>query len=141
MATTSMSNKQIVERALAHFAEPSLRDRYFELYSDNIILHGYGIEPGLLSVKRYYAQVWVAFPDARVDAEEIIECGDKVLVRFTMRGNHRGPFRGIQATGRSIAVPGMTILRFEEQQCVERWSIIDGLSLLAQLGVFKVDGQ
>jgi predicted ester cyclase len=128
-----MSDKQLVERALACFADPSARDHYFQLYSDDVVLHGYGVEPGLAAVKEYYAGVWSAFPDARVDAEEIIETGDKVIIRFVLRGTHRGPFLGVKATGRSIAVPGITILRFQEQKCVERWSVTDGLSLLMQL--------
>ena len=130
-----MSNRQIVERALACFAEPSRRDAYFDLYSENVILHGYdGVEPGLTSVKRYYAGIWAAFPDARVSAEDMIEAADKVIVRFVMTGTHRGPILGLNSTGMSIYLPGMTILRFKEQKCVERWSVTDSLSLLVQLG-------
>jgi len=61
---------------------------------------------------------------------------DKVILRFTMVGTHTEPFLGIDATGRSVRIPGMTILRFEDQKCVERWSVTDSLSLLAQLGAF-----
>jgi steroid delta-isomerase-like uncharacterized protein len=136
-----MSHKQIIERALAQFADPSRRDQYFDLYSDNVVLHGYGIEPGLDNVRRYYAAVWAAFPDAHISAEELIETEDRVVVRFEMRGTHRGPFLGIQPSGKSIVLPGMTILRFEEQCCVERWSVTDGLALLVQLGAFKVGGR
>ena len=68
-----MSNRDIVERALVCFADPQRRERYFDLYSENIILRGYsGVEPGLDSVRRYYAGVWSVFPDARVIAEELI---------------------------------------------------------------------
>lgn len=134
----SMSLKQIVEQALAQFADPSRRDQYFDLYSDNVVLHGYGIEPGLDNVRRYYAAIWAAFPDARVSPEELIETGDRVVVRFEMRGTHRGPFLGIQPSGKFIVLPGMTILRFENQRCVERWSVTDGLALLVQLGAVQV---
>ena len=130
-----MSNRDIVERALACFADPQHRERYFDVYSEDVILHGYsGVEPGLGSVRRYYAGVWSVFPDARVIAEDLIEAGDKVILRFTMTGTHTQPFLGVEATGRSVRIPGMTILRFEDQKCVERWSVTDSLSLLAQLG-------
>lgn len=132
-----MSHKQIVEQALARFADPSRRDQYFDLYSDNVVLHGYRIDPGLENVKRYYAAVWTAFPDAHIVAGKLIEAGDKVIVRFEMRGSHLGSFLGIPPTGKSIVLPGMTILRFEEQRCVERWSVADGLALLVQLGGFQ----
>jgi len=139
-----MSHSETVEHALVCFAEPSRRDAYFDLYSEDVVLHGYdGIEPGLDSVKRYYAGIWAVFPDARVNAEEMIEINDRVILRFimtgTMTGTHRAPFLGLNATGRSVRLPGMTILRFIDQKCVERWSVTDSLSLLAQLGGFPVN--
>jgi steroid delta-isomerase-like uncharacterized protein len=134
-----MSNRETVEDALARFADPSRRDAYFDLYSEDIVLHGYGgVEPGLASVKRYYAGIWAAFPDARVYAEEMIEVDDRVVLRFIMTGTHRAPFLGLNATGKSVSLPGITILRFMNQKCVERWSVTDSLSLLAQLGGFPV---
>ena len=132
-----MSNRDIVEYALLRFADPPLRERYFDLYSENVVLHGYsGVEPGLDSVRRYYAGIWSVFPDARVIAEDWIEAGDKVILRFTMTGTHTQEFLGVAATGRSVRLAGITILRFEHQKCVERWSVTDSLSLLAQLGGF-----
>ena len=132
-----MSNSKIVERALACFANPALRDSYFDLYSEDVVLHGYdGVEPGLDSVRQYYAGFWSAFPDACVTAEDIIEKDDKVIIRFLVTGTHRGPILGLNATGKAIRLQGMTILRFKDQKCVERWSVTDSLSLLAQLGGF-----
>jgi len=132
-----MSNRDLVQRALEYFADPQRRERYFDLYAEDIVLHGYGgVEPGLDSVRRYYAAVWSVFPDARVIVEDVIEAGDKMTLRFTMTGTHSQPFLGVAATGRAVRLPGMTILRFENQKCVERWSVTDSLSLLAQLGAF-----
>lgn len=133
-----MSHRQLVETALARFAEPSQRDQYFDLYSGSTVLHGYGIEPGLESVKSYYAGVWAAFPDAKVEVEQWIEVDDIVVMRFTLRGTHEGPVLGVEPSGRPVAVPGMTILRFENERCVERWSVTDGLALLIQVGAFNV---
>jgi steroid delta-isomerase-like uncharacterized protein len=135
-----MSNREIVEHALACFAEPSRRDSFFDLYAEEVVLHGYaGVEPGLDSVKRYYAGIWAVFPDARVHAEDMLELDDKVALRFTMTGTQRGPFLGLNATGKSIRLPGMTILRFEGRKCVERWSVADSLSVLVQLGGYPLN--
>ncbi len=50
-----MSNRAAVERALARFADPGRREEHFQLYSHDIVLHGYqGIEPGIDNVKRFY---------------------------------------------------------------------------------------
>jgi predicted ester cyclase len=134
-----MSNRDIVERALVCFADPQRRERYFDVYAENVVLHGYGgVDPGLESVRRYYAGIWSVFPDACVIAEDWIEADDKVILRFTMVGTHTQTFLGVEATGRAVRLPGMTILRFENHKCVERWSVTDSLSLLAQLGAFPL---
>jgi predicted ester cyclase len=133
----AVQNRMIVERALAAFSDPARREQYFELYAPGIVLHGYeGAGPGIESVRRYYTAFWAAFPDARVMAEDMLEAGDKVIVRFLMTGTHRGPILGLDATGKSVQLAGMTILRFEDQKCVERWSVTDSLALAVQLGAF-----
>src|SRR5215469_6123421 len=135
-----MQYRQIVEQALVCFAEPARRDAYFDLYAEDVVLHGYdGVEPGLDSVKRYYAGIWAVFPDARVDAEELIEVNERVVVRLIMTGTHCAPILGLNATGRTVRLRGMTILRFKDGKCVERWSVTDSLSLLVQLGGFPLN--
>lgn len=132
-----MSNRQVIERALTCFADPARRESYFDLYSPDVVLHGYdGVEPGMESVKAFYAGIWAAFPDAQVLVEDTIEADDKCVLRFTMTGTHRGPFMGLPATGKPFRMAGITILRFEGGKCVERWSVADFLSLLMQLGAF-----
>lgn len=134
-----MERVKIVEKALGDFSDPQRRERYFELYGEEIVLHGYaGVGPGLDGVRRYYLGFWEAFPDARLAAEDMIETGDKVVVRFTMTGTHLGTILGVAGTGRAVRLNGMTILRFEGERCVERWSITDTLALAAQIGAFPL---
>jgi predicted ester cyclase len=132
-----VQNRKIVEKALADFSDPLRRGQYFELYAPEIVLHGYhGVGPGIDNVKRYYAAFWDAIPDARILADDIIESYDKIVVRFSLTGTHRGSILGIDPTGKAIQLTGMTILRLNEQRCVERWSVTDSLALAMQLGAF-----
>ena len=132
-----MNYRSFVEQCLASFADPRKRESYFDLYSADVVLHGYqGVEPGLASVKQFYAGIWAAFPDARVDTLDSLEQGDKLALRFVMKATHRGTFLGVPATGRPIELPGITILRFADGKCVERWSTADFLAVLAQIGAF-----
>lgn len=134
-----MQKQEIVEKALANFSDPFRRDQYFELYASEIVLHGYGgIGPGMDNVKHYYYSFWDAIPDARVTADEMIEAPDKVVVRFSLTGTHRGRILGVDGTGKAIELNGMTILRFQGKKCVERWSVIDSLTLAAQIGAFRL---
>jgi steroid delta-isomerase-like uncharacterized protein len=133
-----MLNRPILDRAIAHFGNPATRDSYFDLYSEDIVLHGYeGVKPGLASVKQFYAGIWSAFPDAAVTIEDVIESGDKLAARFVMTGTHGGPFLGIPATGIAIRLPGITILRFDAGKCVERWSVADFMKVLTQIGALR----
>lgn len=135
MPATEFNNVVVLERALRHFADPARREHYFDLYDPAVVWHGYGgVTQGLETVKQYYADIWSAFPDARVNIEEVFTAEDKVVLRFVMTGTHQGLFNDIPATGNSIALPGITILRFANGKCVERWSQADFLSVLGQLG-------
>jgi predicted ester cyclase len=55
-------------------------------------------------------------------------------VRFTMSARHVGEFMGVPPTGRDIALPGITTLRFDGDRCVERHTQTDMLGLMVQLG-------
>jgi hypothetical protein len=73
-----MSNREVFERAIDFFADPAQRSNYFDLYAENIVLHGYaGVEPGLESVRKYYEAFWSAFPDTNVNTQDLEEQGDK----------------------------------------------------------------
>src|SRR5262245_23553413 len=60
--------------------------------------------------RQRHAALSTAFPDFRFTVEEIIAEGDKVAMRNTLRGTHRGEFMGIAPTGKEMTWTGMTIL-------------------------------
>jgi steroid delta-isomerase-like uncharacterized protein len=129
-------NKAVLLRAIAQFNDPSQRTNYFDLYAAHAILHGYsGVEPGIESIKSFYAAFWSAFPDASVTIDNLMGEGNQVACRFAITGTHTGGYLGIPATGRRVSFTGITILRFVDGRCVERWSQADSVGLLQQLGV------
>ena len=133
---STAENKAILQRAAENFSNPQHRMAYLELYDPTIVLHGYqGVEPGLASVKQFYQAFWAAFPDCKLVLEDLVAEGDKVACRFVVYATHQGEFQGIPATGKQIALPGITILQFANSRCIERWSQADFVGLLQQLGV------
>jgi steroid delta-isomerase-like uncharacterized protein len=130
-----MSNRESFSHAIKCFSDPQRRNEYFQLYSDDIILHGYqGIEPGLESVKQFYYAFWKVFPDAQVLIHDLIGEDDPLVARYTITGTMKEPFRGVPATGQRIELPGISILHFRNGQCFERWACSDSLVLLNQIG-------
>ena len=76
-----------------------------------------------------------AFPDLHAEIEDIFGSGDRVAVRLSMSGTHRGEYLGIPATGRSFTIDGIDIVRIEDGQIKEVWHIENIFGLLQQLGV------
>ena len=75
-----------------------------------------------------------AFPDIKTTIEDIFADGEKVVVRFSVRGTHSGPFMGIAPTGREATWRGVNIYRVSGGRIRETWQLADGLGLLRQLG-------
>ena len=70
----------------------------------------------------------------------LIEEGDKVVTRWTLKGKHTGELMGIAATNKQATVKGITIDRFEGGKIVEEWNKIDQMGMMYQLGVIKPPG-
>lgn len=110
-------------------------DAYLALYDEGISLHGYSPAPmDKTQVRAFYEAIFRAFDRPRLDFHETLWDGDACTVRFTMSGRHVGEFMGVPPTGTDIVLPGITILHFEGDRVVERFSQADMLGLLVQLG-------
>jgi predicted ester cyclase len=55
-------------------------------------------------------------------------------VRFSNTGSHVGQLLGVPPTGREITMEGMTVMHFRDGKCIERWSVVDIIGPLAQMG-------
>jgi steroid delta-isomerase-like uncharacterized protein len=125
--------KAAIGQAIAGFNDPANRETYLGLYTDAAVYHGVG--SGIEAIRGFYDTLWSAFPDARLEIEDVVVEGDKVAGRYVMKATHQGPFQGIPATGKQITLAGITILRLVNGRCVERWNQADLLGLMQQLGV------
>ena len=81
-----------------------------------------------------------AFPDLQASVEDILQDGDKLVVRARMSGTHKGEFMGMPATGKRIDVRLIDILRFGDDGLAhEHWGVIDSLTMMQQLGAVPED--
>jgi len=137
------TNKAVVQRVIEYFNSKEHKAKYLDLYDANCVLHGYplGLAPGHAGVEQFYAGLWSAFPDGHLDVEDMVAEDDRVACRYTLRGTHTGGFMGVPATDRPVTVRGMTVLRFVDGKCVERWQSLDELGMLQQLGAIPMPGQ
>ncbi len=59
------------------------------------------------------------FSEYNLKVEDTIEEGDKVVVRWRLRGTWSQPFLGIKPTNKPIEVTGVNVYRFEGDKIVE----------------------
>lgn len=118
-------------------------DALSEMLADDFVDHEEtaGFPPTKEGVKQVMAMFKAAFPDLRFEAQDILVSGDKVVARFLATGTHHGEFMGIPATGKSVAIQGIDIIRFGDDGLAhEHWGVMDELAMMQQLGLVPEGG-
>ena len=83
---------------------------------------------------QHIATIEAAFPRYELAAEDMLAEDDKVALRATFRGTHRGEFAGLAPTQRQVTLQFIIIYRIRDERIVEHWLSIDMLSFMQQLG-------
>jgi steroid delta-isomerase-like uncharacterized protein len=113
-------------------------DGFAELLSDDFVEHEAtpGLEPTKAGVVQFFAMYRAGFPDLRFEPQKFFSNGDTVAVYFRSTGTHSGEFMGMPATGKSIDVHGVDIVRFDDDGVGrEHWGVFDAMGMMQQLGV------
>jgi predicted ester cyclase len=108
-----------------------------ETVATNIVSHRETGEEihGLKDFKQLVSGIFDAFPDIHWTIDDMVSEGDKVAVRFTLTGTHKGVYMGVPPTNKKGTMWAIEILRFVGGKSVESWSRMDTLGLMQQLGV------
>jgi steroid delta-isomerase-like uncharacterized protein len=112
-------------------------DGFGDQVADDFVEHedNPGFERSKEGVTRMFRMYRAAFPDLRMEAEDVLVDGDKVVARVRVTGTHQGEFMGMPATGKSVAIQLIDIIRFGEDGLVhEHWGVTDALAMMQQLG-------
>jgi steroid delta-isomerase-like uncharacterized protein len=136
-------NKTIFRRYVEEVGNEGKLELADEIF-DRYLAHqpdGSALERGPEDVKRFMGEFQEAFPDFHTEIEDQIAEDDKVVTRWTMRGTHRGEFRGIAPTGNALEITGIGIFRFSEGKVVESWDNFDQLGMMRQLGAIPTPEQ
>ncbi len=133
---TKQENEAIVRRTWEELFNQGKLAVADELISPDFKNHAApGSPPGPASFKGLVTFYRSAFPDAQFTIEDLLADDDKVVMRNTFSGTHRGPFMGVAPTGRRVSQEQIHIVRVASGQVVEHWAVRDDLNLLRQLGV------
>jgi steroid delta-isomerase-like uncharacterized protein len=108
------------------------------LLADDFVEHEEtpGLAPTRDGVLEFFRMYRAAFPDLRMVPQDVLVSGDKAVARVRATGTHEGDFMGMPASGRSIDVQLVDIMRFDaDGRAVEHWGVVDMLAMLEQLGM------
>ena len=95
-----------------------------------------GLAPGKDGVLAFFRMQLAGFPDLRMDVEDVVTDGDRVVARVRFTGTNRGEFMGMPATGKSGTVLLFDQFGFASDGLVrEHWGVLDALAMMQQLGV------
>lgn len=132
---STKENKAVVLR-LAQVLNAGDLDQLDEILAPDYIRHD--PNPLLKDVdreeyKEAFTKLREAFPDAKWTAEEILADGDKVILRGSFHGTHKGQFFNIPPSGKEVTYPILAIYRIENGMIVEDWHIFHSIGLWEQL--------
>ena len=128
--------REVVKRLGETFNNPEIRESsYFDYYDDSLVISGFpqNFPTNKEGFTQFIYLLWKGFPDIKITFEDIIVEGDKVACRYYLAGTHRGEFLGIRPTDRQFRVNGMTVFSFCDAKVIERWNLVDMMSLMEQL--------
>ena len=74
-----------------------------------------------------------SIPDIIITFDDIIIEGNKVACRYNLTGTHKGEFVNLRPTDKQFKVNGMTVFSFRDTKVIERWNLVDMMSLMEQL--------
>jgi len=112
-------------------------DGFGDLVGEDFVEHDDvpGFEPTKEGVKQLFRMYTAAFPDLRMEPQDILVSGDKVVARVRGTGTHQGEFMGLPPTGRGVDVQLIDIIRFGDDGLAhEHWGVFDALGMMQQLG-------
>jgi steroid delta-isomerase-like uncharacterized protein len=134
-------NKAIARRCLE-----AITDKDFavidQLYASSYIRH----DPDSPQVRsredyrQYLTGLCTTFPDLHFTVDDLIAEGDQVVCRFSVRGTHANPWRGLPPTGKQVLITGINISSLAEGKVVEDWFNTDIFGLAQQLGIIPARG-
>lgn len=114
-----------------------------ELIDSNFTVHGAGgqaVPSGPEGVKQLVIEWRTGFPDGQMIIDDLFAEEDKVVIRMTWRGTHKGEFYGIAPTGKQVNVTSIGIDRVANGKIVEGWGEVDMLGMYQQLGAIPAMG-
>lgn len=94
-----------------------------------------GAPAGPEGIKRLLVDLITTFPDFKVQVEEVLQDGNKVIVRSQITGTQKGSFLGVAPKSRTFSMQAVDIHEFRDGKIIRTWHTEDWMTGLRQLGI------
>jgi steroid delta-isomerase-like uncharacterized protein len=131
-----MDNKAIHREFFKAFEQGDF-NRLNELITADWVDHDAppGTPLGIAGMKQLLPPFLEAFPGLHFEIGQQIAEGDKVVTQWTFHGTQQAPLFGIPASGKTVEMGGMSMIRVENGKIKEAWVRRDDMGMMQQLGV------
>jgi steroid delta-isomerase-like uncharacterized protein len=110
------------------------REAIAEMLSPDALIHDGGTDTrGADGFYVFFDRMSLAFSEVHVTIEDSIAEDDRVCLRWQFTARHTGAGLGIEPTGKSVRVTGISIVRVADGKLAEGWQNWDMLGLLQQI--------
>jgi steroid delta-isomerase-like uncharacterized protein len=135
-------NKTVVRRFIENFNKQDVETLPHDFADDYVLdFPGGPTGQGREGIRQATSSFMAAFPDLHFSIDDLFAQGDRVAWRWTMTGTHKGNLGPFPASGKSVRLSGISLLRLREGKIVEDKVRADMVGLLQQIGVIPAPGQ
>lgn len=138
---TNMSTEKNKKIILRLFGEGMLEQNFGvfdELLAENFMNHSvFNTYSGPGGYKLFVQQMLKAFPDMKINVQQIIAEGDTVATRGFIHGTHTKEFMGITQSGKKVKIDYFDFWKICNDKCVENWIQMDLSGIMQRQGPFQ----
>ena len=91
---------------------------------------------GPAGAKQLLTELTNTFPDLKVTIQDVLQDGNKVVVRSEISGTQKASFLGSPPKNRKLLIQAIDIHEFKDGKIVRTWHSEDWMTGLHQLGFF-----
>ncbi len=121
-------NKAVARRFVQVVFNEGKTDEVKNFVTPDIIYHGMEEVQGLENFRQWLAEDHKAFPDMHIAIGDDFGEGDKVAMRWTLKGTFAKEFLGHPPSHEKFETQGVEIFHFQNGKIKEAWTVFDALT-------------
>ena len=107
-------------------------------YAEDVVID-YSPQPirrGHAALREAVERAHAGFEGFQEEVKSVVADDERVVVHFTIKGRHTGPWGPLAASGKPVAFDEIVIMTVRDGKVVHQVGVIDNLTGLRQVGAF-----